>query len=306
MLPMLATRGERVPAGDGWLHEIKWDGFRAIVEVRNGKVRVTSRTERDVTVAFPEFSALATLPDGIVLDAEIVSFQNGVPVVSGVAERFQVTNPQRAAALAEVFPATLVVFDLLECMGESIVGRSLEDRRRLLEVLPIEETGVARISPTYDDASALLQAVREQGLEGIVSKRRTSTYRPGVRSSDWLKFPLRTADSFVIVGYRWEKGGGRIGSLLLGEPTGPGLVYRGRVALSVPARTERAVAALLQGTEVPESPLLEVPDEERRDVIWVRPEAVVDVEFLLRTADGRLRHPTYRGLRSDLSPSDLG
>lgn len=305
MLPMLATRGDRVPSGDDWWHEIKWDGFRVLVEVRDGSVRVTSRTERDVTVAFPELAALSALPD-VVLDAEIVSFQEGVPVVGGVAERFQVTSARRAAALAEVFPATLMVFDLLACMGESVVGKSLEARRQLMEVLPIEDTGVARISPTYDDGQALLQAVRDQGLEGIVSKRKASIYRPGVRSPDWLKFPLRTSDSFVVVGYRREKGGARIGSLLLGEPTPSGLAYRGRVALSVPARTERAVADLLDGSETAEAPLGDVPADEAREVTWVRPEVVVDVEFLLRTSDGRLRHPTYRGVRGDLSPSDLG
>lgn len=306
MRPMLATRGRDIPSGDDWLHEIKWDGFRALVEVRSGAVRVTSRTEREVSVAFPEFAALGALPDGVVLDAEIVVFEEGRPVIHGVAERFQVSNAQRASALAEVYPATLMVFDLLECLGEPVLTRPLAERRQLLEVLPIEDSGVARVSPTYDDAQALLQAVRDQGLEGIVSKRRTSIYRPGVRSPDWLKFPLRTSESFVIAGYRWEKGGGRIGSLLLGEPTGSGLAYRGRVALSVPARTERALAALLEGSEIPESPLADVPAEEARDVTWVRPEIVIDVEFLLRTNDERLRHPTYRGLRSDLSPGDLG
>lgn len=306
MRPMLATRGRDVPSGDAWLHEIKWDGFRVLVDVQGGAVRVASRTERDVTVAFPELAALGSLPDGVLLDAEIVVFEEGAPVIHGVAERFQVTSETRAAALAELYPATLMVFDLLECMGEEIIGRPLEERRKLLEVLPLHETGVARLSQTYDDAPALLQAVRDHSLEGIVSKRKLSTYRPGVRSPDWLKFPLRTAESFVIGGYRFEKGSRRIGSLLLGEQTTQGLAYRGRVALSVPARTERAVADRLAGTEVAESPFAEIPGAEAREVVWVRPEQVVDVEFLVRTADGRLRHPTYRGLRSDLSPSDLG
>jgi bifunctional non-homologous end joining protein LigD len=304
---MLATRGRDVPSGDDWLHETKWDGFRALVEVRNGAVRVTSRTERDVSVAFPDLAALGALPDGVVLDAEIVVFEEGRPVIHGVAERFQVSNPQRAAALADVYPATLMVFDLLECLGEPVLARPLRERRQLLDVLPIAETGVARLSPTYDDPQALLQAVRAQDLEGIVSKRMHSIYRPGVRSPDWLKFPLRESASFVVVGFRWEKGGGRkIGSLLLGEPSPSGLVYRGRVALSVPARTERAIADLLEGSELAESPLADVPTEEAREVTWVRPEVVIDVEFLQRTGDGRLRHPTYGGLRSDLSPNDLG
>lgn len=304
MRPMLATRGQQVPSGDDWLHEIKWDGFRALVEIKNGEVTVTSRTERDVSVAFPEFATFGSLPDGV-LDGEIVVFDNGTPMIHGVAERFQVTSARRASALQEAFPATLMVFDLLACLGEPIMGRTLEERRQLLEVMPLGETGAARLSPTYDDGSALLQAVRDQELEGIVSKRRRSTYRPGVRSADWLKFPLRESASFVIVGFRWEKGGARIGSLLLGEPTASGLTYRGRVGLAVSAREERTLAQLLEGSEVAESALVEVPEEEAREVTWVRPDLVVDVEFLLRTADGRLRHPTYRGLRGDLSPTDL-
>lgn len=305
MRPMLATRGQQLPSSGDWLHEIKWDGFRALVEIADGAVKVTSRTERDVSIAFPEFTALGSLPDGV-LDGEIVVFDEGAPVLHGVAERFQVTSARRAAALVEAYPATLMVFDLLTCLGEPIMGRTLAERRQLLDVLPIGETGVARLSPTYDDGSALLQAVRDQDLEGIVSKRRASTYRPGVRSVDWLKFPLRSSASFVIGGYRLEKSGARIGSLLLGEPTPSGIQYRGRVGLAVPARAERALAARLEGSEVAASALIDVPAEEGREVTWVRPELVVDVEFLERTEDGRLRHPTYRGIRSDLSPSDLG
>ncbi|MGN6162515.1 MAG: non-homologous end-joining DNA ligase [Marmoricola sp.] len=306
MRPMLATRGQQPPLGSDWLHEIKWDGYRALVEVRSGVVTVTSRTERTVTGAFPEFGALADLPGDVVLDGEIVVFREGVPVLHGVAERFQVSNQQRAAALAEVFPATFMVFDLLECLGESILDRPLEQRRQLLEVLPLETTEVARISPAYDDPTALMEAVRAQGLEGIVSKRRLSSYRPGVRSPDWLKFPLRDSASFVIGGYRWEKGSRhRIGSLMLGEPTADGIVYRGRVGLAVPARTERDLAQRLEGTELDAPALIDVPGSELRDTTWVRPELVVDVEFLERTADGRLRHPTYRGVRGDLAPSDL-
>lgn len=306
MLPMLATRGQIVPADDGWSHEIKWDGYRALVSVRDGDVRVTSRTERDVSVAFPEFGALASLPDGIILDAEIVVFTEGAPVIHGVAERFQVQTSRKAAALAEALPATLMVFDLLECLGESILRQPLIERRRLLEVMPLAETGVARVSPTYADGESLLQAVREQGLEGIVSKRDQSIYRPGVRSADWLKFPLRSTDSFVVGGFRWERGGARIGSLLVGEPTPAGLAYRGRVALAVPARTERAIAEQLQAGRAEASPFTDVPADEAGRAEWVAPSMIIDVEFLDRTPDGRLRHPTFVSQRHDLRVEHLG
>lgn len=305
MRPMLATRGDEVPSGDQWLHEVKWDGFRVLVEVSAGRVRVTSRTERDVTVALPEFAGLADLPDGLVLDGELVVFQDGRPVIHGVAERFQVQNPQKAATLAELYPATLVAFDLLVCMGESVTGRPIEERRALLEVLPLTDTGVAQVSPTYEDGAALLEAVQAQELEGVVSKRRQSIYRPGVRSTDWLKFPIREVASFVVGGYRLERGGARVGSLLVGEPGSDGLQYRGRVALSVPARTERTVADQLTGLRTESSPFVDVPDEDARDAHWVAPSTVIDVEFLKRTSDGRLRHPIYVTQRVDLSPDEL-
>ncbi|HWU33432.1 MAG TPA: DNA ligase [Marmoricola sp.] len=305
MRPMLATRGDDVPSGDEWLHEVKWDGFRVLVEVSGGRVHVTSRTERDVTVALPEFAGLADLPDGLVLDGELVVFEGGVPVIQGVAERFQVRSPQRAATLAELYPATLVAFDLLMCMGELVVSRPIEERRALLEVLPLTDTGVAQISPTYQDGPALLQAVQVQGLEGIVSKRARSIYRPGIRSTDWLKFPIREVASFVVGGYRLEREGARIGSLLIGEPGSDGLQYRGRVALSVPARVARAIADQLSTERAESAPFVDVPEEDASDAHWVTPSTVIDVEFLKRTSDGRLRHPTFVTQRIDLSPDEL-
>lgn len=304
MLPMLASRGRTVPSGDDWLHEIKWDGYRALASIRGGSVRLTSRTERDMSASFPEFEALRSLPDGVVLDGEIVVFQDGVPLIHGVAERFQVQNRQRAARLAETYPATFMVFDVLECLGQSVLNQPLVERRRLLEALPIAETGVARVSPTYPDGEALLEAARAQSLEGIVSKRRQSLYRPGVRSPDWLKFPLREQASFVVGGFRWERAGARVGSLLIGEPVADGLEYRGRVALAVPARTERAMARQLHDLAAPASPFITVPAEER-GAEWVEPTIVIDVEFLDRTSDGRLRHPVYVSQRMDLDAADL-
>lgn len=305
MVPMLATRGESIPTGADWLHEVKWDGYRVLVEVNDGAMRVTSRTERDVTVAFPEFEALTALPSGVVLDGEVVVFEEGRPAIGTVGERFRVQSRQRALKLAERSPATLVAFDLVTCLGESVSERPLVERRQLLEALPLDETGIARISPTYDDGAALMQAARGQGLEGIVSKQKQSIYRPGLRSADWLKFPLRTVASFVIGGYRMERGGARIGSLLVGEPSGAGLAYRGRVTLAVPARAERAMAEQLRQGHAANAPFQNVPEEDARDAVWVAPTTVIDVEFLLRTSEGRLRHATLVSQRADLTPTDL-
>lgn len=305
MRPMLATRGQTPPAGPHWLHEIKWDGIRALVAVQGGHVRVTSRSERDITQAFPELTELSVLPDGLVLDGEIVAVASADegPTFGAIADRVHVLEARRAAQFAETLPATFMVFDVLECEGRPVTGLALADRRRLLEALGLDDVASVQLSPAFDDGTTLLQAAREQGLEGIVSKRRDSVYRPGLRSNDWLKFPLRTSASFVIAGYRMETGDLRIGSLVLAEPTADGLVYRGRVGLGVSHRAARALAELLVESSAPVFDTL--LDEEREGVHWVRPGHIVEVEFLTRTSDGRLRHPVYLGLRADLTVDDL-
>ncbi len=131
MRPMLATRGTHVPTGAEWVHEIKWDGMRTLVEVRRGSVRLTSRNENDVTVSFPELHALPG--EDLLLDAEVVAFADGIPTFGALQERIHVGNAKRAAALAERNPVTLLAFDLLRLDGRDLTREPLERRRELLD-----------------------------------------------------------------------------------------------------------------------------------------------------------------------------
>ena len=119
---MLATATPQVPTGPDWVHEVKWDGMRVLVDVRDGRVRITSRTERDVTVAFPEVQAMGSLYDDLLLDGEMVTFVGGKPHFGTLAERFHVTSPARAAALAAAAPVTFVVFDTLRVLGVDLTA----------------------------------------------------------------------------------------------------------------------------------------------------------------------------------------
>jgi len=132
---MLATRGERVPTDPGWIHEVKWDGMRVLVEVAGGVVRAHSRNENDVTVSFPELAALAGLAasgNGLLLDGELVALVDGVPSFGGLAERMHVRDARRAAELMAGNPVTLVVFDLLRNAGTSLLDQPLAERRAAL------------------------------------------------------------------------------------------------------------------------------------------------------------------------------
>lgn len=313
MRPMLATRGDRLfpepPAGNAWLHEVKWDGVRALVEITARGLVMTSRNENAITAAYPEVHGLAdVLPIGTLLDGEVVAFDEGRPSFARLADRMHVRDAARAERLAVHNPVTFMAFDLLRFEDADLTGRSLVDRRARLEELGLDEAGVSvHVAPAYDDGQMLLEATRAQGLEGIVSKHRDSTYRFDHRSKDWLKYPHRARASYVVGGWRPEKGvGDRLGALLVGEPTAEGLLYRGRVGSGIAGKAASRLAELLAPLTDPACPFVdEVPRVDATGARWCRPELVVDIAALGTTGGGRLRQPAYVGPRPDLDPEEL-
>ena len=311
MRPMLATRGSHMPSGPEWTHEIKWDGMRILADVRRGEghhhgpgVRLTSRNENDVTASYPE---LLELPGrDLLLDGEVVVFADGLPSFGALAERMHVRNARRAAALAESRPVTFLVFDVLRLDGRDLTREPLSTRREILAGLGLDDVWW-QVPATYDDGAALLDATRQQGLEGVVSKRLASRYEPGQRSRSWLKFAHRHRTSWVVGGWRPETGSAtRLGAVLVGQPTPDGLLYRGRVGSGIAGKVGPVLMELLAPLATDDCPFTdEVPREDARGTHWVTPLLVVDVESLGLGAQGRLRQPSYRGLRTDITPTDL-
>jgi bifunctional non-homologous end joining protein LigD len=297
-----------------WAYEVKWDGMRVLVDIHEGVLQLHSRTEQDITVPFPELAALAQTHPDVLLDGEIVVLANGIPSFAALADRIHVRDRRRAGALASKAPASLVVFDVLRLYGVDLTERPWTERRDLLERLSTA-VGAWQLSPVHEDLTALLSATVEHGLEGVVAKRRNSRYRPGTRSSDWLKLAHRRTQSCVIGGWRPEiSAANRIGALLLGiwvddlEGTATkrlrfaGRVGSGLVAGSVQADLHR----LLQPRKLEQSPFDDViPREDALGTTWVQPSVVVEVRHLGRTEGGRLRQPVFRGIRSDVDPDDV-
>lgn len=306
---MLATRGTTVPTGEAWSHEVKWDGMRVLTHVRGRSVRVTSRNENDVTVSFPELQGLASASAlgsvDAVLDGEVVALTDGRPVFGALADRIHVGNARKAEQAMRRNPVTLLAFDLLALDGHDVRELTWQQRREALEqLLPAGPSW--QVPPTYDDGRLLMEVTREQGLEGVVSKRVDSPYRSGQRSADWLKFPHRPSVSVVVGGWRPETGSARLGSVLVGEPTADGLVYRGRVGSGLAGKAGERVAALLSDSDIPDCPFdSEVPAVDARGATWVRPEVVVEVASLGMTPQRRLRQPAFLSVRRDLEPDDL-
>ena len=164
-----------------------------------------------------------------------------------------------------------------------------------------------QVPATYDDGDMLLEATAAQKLEGIVSKKRRSLYLPGRRSPDWLKFPHRNIGSYVVGGWRHETdSSSRIGAVLVGEPTADGLVYRGRVGSGIAGKEGQRLLGRLEPLLTDASPFAdEVPKVDAAGTVWVHPELVVDIAALGLTPAKRLRQPSYRGVRTDLTPEDL-
>lgn len=307
LAPMLATTGA-LPADDGrWAYEVKWDGARALVTVDGGHLSIASRAGNDITSSYPELRGLGEQigTRSVVLDGEVVAFgSSGIPDFGLLQSRMHVTRP--GAGLLTATPVTYLVFDLLFAGGVALLDLPYDQRRAALDALQL---GGAhwQVPPSFpDDGAALLASTREQGLEGVVAKRRDSTYVPGRRSEHWVKVKNLRRQSAVVIGWKPGEGGraGRIGSLLLAVNGATGLLYAGHVGTGFSAEVLRLLGRLLEPLATDDQPC-PVPREYARVARWVRPEVIAEVEFTGWTKDGRLRHPSYRGLRDDLRVTDL-
>ena len=302
------------PTGGEWLPEVKWDGVRALGEIRDGRLVLTNRRGGEVTVAYPEVAAGSVgLPEGAVFDGEVVAFgPEGTPSFHAIMPRMTVRDARRAARWAAERPVTFVVFDLLALGGTDLTRCPLMERRAALEAIDLNRPGW-RLSQAYDDGAELAHVTREAGLEGVMSKRRASIYRPGVRSEDWIKTPHRSELVVVIGGWLPEAGNQHaLGALLVGQPgdeatfeSRPVLYPMGRVGSGLGRAERDTLLAVLRDTERPTPPFEPVPtDPVSRRARWVEPMLCVQVRYLEVTPDGALRQPVLRALRPDISPVD--
>jgi bifunctional non-homologous end joining protein LigD len=286
---------------------VKWDGIRVLADAHDGRVRLLTRNGREVTTAFPELDVLAGLPD-VLLDGEVVAMDpQGRPSFPVLAERVHVRDRRRARALSRRVPATFVVFDVLRLYGVDLTGRPFSERRATLERLELPP-GPVQLSPVYDDGASLLQATREQGLEGVVAKRRSSRYEPGRRSGAWVKAAHRPSRTCLVGGWRPQVDSTRrIGALLVGAPDqAGGLRYLGRVGSGIGPSAQRDLERLLAPLARDGSPFTdEVPKVDAAGATWCDPTLAVEVHHLGWTSGGRLRQPSYRGVRVDADADPL-
>jgi bifunctional non-homologous end joining protein LigD len=290
-----------VPAGDDWLHEIKHDGYRLLCTLQNGRVRLLSRGGLDWTDKLSRLAAGAReLPAReAVLDGEIVILRT-----DGTSD-FQAL--QKTIGGAHPTGLTYYLFDVAYGDGHDLRAAPLFERKDLLQsLLEGEATGPLRFSEhVRGHGAAVLERACALGAEGIISKLRTSPYEAR-RTRTWLKIKCSHRQEFVVLGYTDPEGSRTgFGALLLGVYEDEGrLVFSGQVGTGFSEETLHELTELLKQREIQTSPLASTPRDLKR-AHWVRPDLVAEVEFTEWTGDGRLRHPSFKGLRVDKPAADV-
>src|SRR5437868_6806462 len=291
---MLATLVDEAPAGE-WHKEVKYDGYRALAALSNRRVAMWTRNQLDLAARFPRIArALSQIVVGdAVVDGEIcVLDAEGVP-------RFELIQQGR---LEE---AVLFVFDLLRLDGEDLRSQPLEKRRDLLESLLSNAPPELRIAEEVPGPTGeALDAMRKRGLEGLILKQRGSPYEKG-RSRAWLKLKAQANQELAIVGWTPGKGAqaGSLGALLLAVADGKGgYEFAGKVGTGFSSKQRAELKKALSKDAIDVPPARGAP--RMRDAHWVQPRLVAQVRFTEWTADGKLRHPAFQGLRADKSPEE--
>jgi len=304
--PMDCKPVTKLVDGPEWSFEIKFDGYRAIAVKADGRVKLFSRRRKSFDHHYPLIvEALSEVPEGTVVDGEIVALDD-----SGRPDFNLLQNFRSEAQHIHYF-----IFDLLIFQGRDLTGLPLSERRKLLNTLKLTSTRV-RIAEQFEaKASDILAAVRRQKLEGVIGKRKNSLYEPGKRSGSWVKCRVNRGQELVIGGYLPGPHG--FDSLIVGYYQGKDLMYVARVRNGFVPASRRQVFEKIRHLVSPTMPFANLPDthksrwgdeltaERMKECVWLRPQAVAQIEFLEWTAGDRLRHSKFAGLREDKNPQSV-
>jgi bifunctional non-homologous end joining protein LigD len=307
--PMLATPGYEPFDRAGWWFEPKFDGVRTLLYLEGEDVRLISRTGRDQTATYPELARVYRRISAVnaVLDGEIVATDDsGRTSFELLQQRMNLVGRSEIERIRKKIPVELVAFDLLWLDGEDLTKLPLSERRERLQSVVLEDKGIRLVYWAPDEGKSFYRAAKELGLEGVIAKRAASRYQPGRRSEDWRKIKILKIQDCVVLGWTpGQRGRSEVfGALLVGAYDEGELRWIGQVGTGF---TDRLLHDLMIRLKEIETDRPTIDDPELRKVKgarWVRPELVCSVEYLQMTAFGKLRAPSFKGIRIDKLPED--
>lgn len=294
--PMLASMGEKIPNKKDYSYEIKWDGIRVLIYKRGKTIQIKSRNGNDLTAKFPLIvEAFENQePEEIIADGEIVALNpDGTPNFSKVIGRMHLYGADAIKKMARHTQTVFYAFDCLYLDGQSLINHPLETRRQWLHInLRIGE--YVRFSQSFEDGKQLLEAIRGQGMEGIMCKRKGTKYEVDQRSKSWLKIKVRHTDEAFIIGYTKGKGdrSSLFGSLHLAKYESGVLVYYGKVGTGYDQTKMKEIFATLQKVETTSKPIKDTIDEEM-DSIWISPDYICELKYASMTSNNTYREPVF-------------
>ena len=307
--PMLAEGGHRPFDDDGWRFEPKLDGIRTLAYVATDGTRLVSRTGRDQTAIYPELDNLARFVNALhaVIDGEIVAAdERGRPSFERLQQRMNLSAPKDIEKTRRKVPVVLFGFDLLWLDGRDLTREPLEERRRLLEDVVTVTGPMATTFVVDGEGTSFFESAKQLGFEGIVAKRLGSPYVPGRRTKDWRKIKATNQQDCLVLGWTPGTGsrGATFGALLLGAYRDGELIWIGQVGTGFTDGILRDLLKRLSDLEQSEPPIHDPELAAVKGARWVRPELVCEVEYLEMTRVGKLRAPSFKGLRPDKAPAD--
>jgi len=284
--PMLLKEIEKPFNNKNYIYEIKFDGIRSLIYVSKTSFKIKSRNELDITHLFPELNKIQEfVKEPTIFDGEIVIFKNGAPSFSKLQERLHLKGEEKILLKSKAEPVVFIVFDILY-KKKNLINLPLMKRKKILNEFPDTEEFIKSIY-LEEQGIKLFQKIKKLNLEGIVAKEKNSTYEPNKRVDKWLKIKNKKSEDFFIGGYI-EKKSEYVFSVLLGEKKENKLLYVGKVSVSKQNDLYEKIKKLSKRKS---SPFI---NETEKNVNYVNPKYICEVEFLEKGKEGKLRHPVFK------------
>ncbi len=297
--PMLAVSSAPFDSGD-YLFEIKWDGYRGLLYL-DDTTQIRSRNLQDLTAVFPELGGIhrqvGRLP--AILDGEIIVLDKGMPSFDALQSRGRTNDAVRIKQAALKLPAVFVAFDVLYAAGEPVMNLPLLERKEILAAMVKAENNLLLSQFVTERGVDFYRACVEKDLEGVVAKRLDSVYLPGKRSHSWKKIRRVKSADLVICGYEGARQSDDLRAIIVADFSQGRLTYRGKVGTGFSFREKQRLTELLKPLETAAPPFKVPPKKDLHNPKWVAPRYVCEVHYSELTADGRLRHASFKGLRPD-------